>query len=91
MNKGTVVGAGVSVAAIAIIFGVISVSDDNVMDSPSVEISENQQLEQQVIEVALEDTASSEEEKSMPENIREDTTGDIIEISLSDGVGIKLR
>ena len=93
MKKWTGVGIGVAVIVVAIIFGIASLPDEVLIESPSVDTSQNPSGEEKNIVVPSESIASPEQtepvEQTEPEE--EETQGKVIEVKINDGVGSKDR
>ena len=98
MKKGTGIGIGVAVIVAAIFFGIASLSDEVLIESPSVDTSQNPSGEEKNIVVPSESVASPEqtepEEETPVESVEqtepeEETQGKVIEVKIKDGVGSK--
>jgi hypothetical protein len=50
MKKGSAIGIGVTVLAIAIIFGILSIPDEVLLENPSMEISDNPNIVEELPE-----------------------------------------
>ena len=92
MKKWTGVGIGVAVIVVAIIFGIASLPDEVLIESPSVDTSQNSPGEEKTT-VSSESISSNEQtepvEQTEPEE--EETQGKVIEVKINDGVGSKDR
>jgi len=92
MKKWTGVGIGVAVIVVAIIFGIASLPDEVLIESPSVDTSQNLPGEEKTT-VSSESISSNEQtepvEQTEPEE--EETQGKVIEVKIKDGVGVKQK
>ena len=92
MKKWTGVGIGVAVIVVAIIFGIASLPDEVLIESPSVDTSQNSPREEKTT-VSSESISSNEQtepvEQTEPEE--EETQGKVIEVKIKDGVGVKQK
>ena len=106
MKKGTGIGIGVAVIVAAIFFGIASLPDEVLIESPSIDTSQNPSGEEKNIAVPSESVASPEQtepvEQTEPEEEtpvepveqtapEEETQGKVIEVKIEDGVGSKDR
>jgi len=100
MKKWTGIGIGVAVIMAAIFFGIASLPDEVLIESPSIDTSQNPSGEEKNIAVPSESVASPEqtepEEETPVESVEqtepeEETQGKVIEVKIEDGVGSKDR
>src|SRR3990172_2286467 len=90
MKKGTGIGIGVAVIVAAIFFGIASLSDEVLIESPSVDTSQNPSGEEKNIVVPSESVASPEQTEPVEQTEpKEETQGKVIEVKIKDGVGSK--
>src|SRR3970040_1862364 len=99
MKKGKAIGIGFAVIAVAIIVGIASLPDDDVLnESPVIDTSTNIPPENIPIDVQSEEISSVEQTKETEpveetEPIEETTSseeeseGKVIEVKINDGVG----
>ena len=97
MKKGKAVGIGIAVIAVAIVFGIASLPDEVLLETP-IDVLENIPTEtfptefQPEIISSKEQTIEPETEPVVePETAEEESEGNVIEIKISDGVGSKDR
>ena len=101
MKKGPAIGIGVAVLAVAIIFGIASIPDEVLLENPSLEISDNENMveelpEEPATEELPEESATEElpEESATEELPEEPSTEETIaesEEESSDGETIKVE
>ena len=92
MKKGAGIGIGVAVIAAAIFFGIASLPDEVLIESPSVDTSQNPSGEEKNIVVPSESVASPEQTEPVEQTEqKEETQGKVIEVKINDGVGSKDR
>jgi len=90
MKKGAGIGIGVAVIAAAIFFGIASLPDEVLIESPSVDTSQNPSGEEKNIVVPSESVASPEQTEPVEQTEpKEETQGKVIEVKIKDGVGSK--
>jgi len=95
MKKGTGIGIGVAVIVAAIFFGIASLPDEVLIESPSIDTSQNPSGEEKNIAVPSEPVEQTEPEEETPvEPVEqtapeEETQGKVIEVKIEDGVGSK--
>ena len=92
MKKGTGIGIAIAVVIVSIIVGIASLPDEVLIESPSVDTSQNSPREEKTT-VSSESISSNEQtepvEQTEPEE--EETQGKVIEVKIEDGVGSKDR
>lgn len=96
MKKGILIGIGVAVI-VAIIFGIASLPDKVLIESPFIDTSQNTSVKEKQVTMPSETVSSKEqtepEEEIPAEPIEQaeqddgDTRGDVIEVKIKDGVG----
>ena len=105
MKKGKAAGIGVAVIAVAIVFGIASLPDEVLLETPldaSKNIPEDIlptefqpeiiSSEEQTVEPEEAEPEETEPEEAEPEETEpEETEGNVIEVKISDGIGSKDR
>ena len=93
MKKGKAIGIGFAVIAVAIIVGIASLPDDDVLnESPVIDTSTNLPPENIPIDVQSEEISSVEQTKETEPveettSSEEESEGKVIEVKINDGVG----
>ena len=93
MKKGKAIGIGFAVIAVAIIVGIASLPDDDVLnESPVIDTSTNIPPENIPIDVQSEEISSVEQTKETQPveetpSSEEESEGKVIEVKINDGVG----
>ena len=82
MKKETGIGIGIAIVVFVIIFGIISLPDEVLIESPSVDTSAVQIGEEKKIIVSSESISSTEQSEPAA-----NPQGNVIKIKIKDGVG----
>jgi len=95
MKKGKAAGIGIAVVAAAIVFGIASLPDEVLLETP-LDASKN--IPEYILSTEfLPEIISSEEQTVEPEEAEpeetepEESEGNVIEVKISDGIGSKDR